>query len=182
LYVSLAIAPFVEETPGAAAHFVALRQSQCETLWTAVPRDDLSPGGPLLGRDGRVIGTHIGCSPYDGGLLYTKSYVARENWERLKSGEIYGEWFPGSGPSLGLVVASTADGAKVVSIAPNSPAAAAGIQANDIVQRLDGQPIASRADIDRWLSQRDPGVEVTLDLHRGGQSLQQKVKLSPRWP
>lgn len=182
LYVGLGYVPFAEETPGAAAHIVGLQQSQRETLWTDFLRDDLATGGPLLARDGRIIGTHIGRSSFGGSFLYTKSIVARENWERMKSGEIYGEWFPGSGPMFGVVINSAADGAKITSIAPDTPAAAADIKVNDLIEKLDGQPVASLEDVYRLLAQRDPGAEVTLDLNRGGQKLQQKVKLVPRVP
>jgi S1-C subfamily serine protease len=182
LYVGFAIAPFVEETPGAAAHVVGLKQAQPETLWTDFLRDDVTTGGPLLARDGRIIGTHVGRSTFGGGFLYTKSIVARENWERMKSGEIYGQWFPGSGPIFGVVINSAVEGAKIVSVTPDTPAAAADIRPGDLIERIDGQAVGSLEEVYRTLAARDPGMEVTLDINRGGQKLQPKMKLVPRVP
>lgn len=181
LYVGFACHPFVEETPGAAAHIVGIKRSFRETLWTDFSRDDVTTGGPLLDRDGRIIGTHIRNSHF-GGFLYAKSFVARENWERLRRGEVWGDWFPGTGPMLGVVVTTTRDGARVTRVMDDSPAAAADVKGGDLIERIDDQPVASLDDVYRLLAARDPGQEVAVHLRRGDAKLQQRIKLMPRVP
>ena len=67
-------------------------------------------------------------------------------------------------------------------LTPDTPAAAADIQAGDLIERIDGQAVGSLEEVYRTLAARDPGMEVTLDINRGGQKLQPKMKLVPRVP
>jgi regulator of sigma E protease len=66
---------------------------------------------------------------------------------------------------------------EVAEISTNSPAAAAGLQAGDIVTRLNGQSITSveqlQTTVKQYLDQK-----ITLDIQRGSQNL--SVTLTPR--
>ncbi len=181
LYVGFGLEPFDAEFPAASSHIVGIVRDFRETLWTDFKKDSLTTGGPLLARDGRIIGTQIRDSRF-GGFLYTKSFIARESWDRLKAGEIWGDWFPGSGPMLGVVITSTSEGAKITEVYADSPAQAADIQSGDLINRLDAQPVASLEDVYRILAGKDPGQEVDVELLRGEQKLSKKMKLMPRVP
>jgi S1-C subfamily serine protease len=135
----------------------------------------------LLDREGRIIGTQIRDSRF-GGFLYAKSFVAREHWDRMKNGEIWGEWFPATGPMLGIDITSAREGAKVTKVHADSPAQAADVQLGDLVKRIDGQAVASLDDVYRLLATKDPGQEITTEFIRGTQSLIKKIKLMPRLP
>ncbi len=85
------------------------------------------------------------------------------------------------GPMLGVMVAglpnATLDelgigyGVRVASVLPDSAAAAAGIQADDLILEIDGKPVYS-ADRLRWLvRQGEEGKPVAIKLQRGKEAL-----------
>lgn len=61
----------------------------------------------------------------------------------------------------------------------NSPAADAGLKPNDLVVRMDGQPIRSPGDLSDYIK-ANPGKAITLDVERGDQTLQ--LVVTPRIP
>jgi len=72
-----------------------------------------------------------------------------------------------------LLVAITAAqaGLRVESVQPDGPAAAAGAQAGDRIQRLAGRRIANLADLGAVIAAHRPGDTVTLVVERDGESL-----------
>jgi regulator of sigma E protease len=69
------------------------------------------------------------------------------------------------------------DVARVDSIQPDSPAAAAGLQAGDIILAVDGRPVGDFMDLQQIVSV-SPGRELTLLLRREGAEVQ--VPITPR--
>ncbi len=65
----------------------------------------------------------------------------------------------------------------ITDVAPDSPAAAAGIQPNDIVLKVDDIPVESSEDLVRY-TRAHRGQEVSLTLLRNGQTIQ--TSLVPR--
>ena len=181
LYVGFALEPFTAETPGATAHIVGVQRDFRETMWSDFHLENTTTGGPLLDREGRIVGTQIRDSRF-GGFLYAKSFVAKENWERMKRGEVWGQWFPGSGPMLGVDITSMPDGARVSRVYADTPAAVADVQTGDYVRRIDDQPTRSLDDVYRVLATKDPGATVTLRLSRRNAEFEKSIKLMPRVP
>lgn len=72
------------------------------------------------------------------------------------------------------------DSPRVADVAPDSPAAAAGIKRSDILVKLDGKPIAGRLDISFALIGHKPGETVPVQVSRDGQTLQFSLKLGKR--
>jgi S1-C subfamily serine protease len=72
--------------------------------------------------------------------------------------------------SLGVnartVTDGTRDGALVVNVEPGSPAAAAGVQEQDVVIAVDGRPVSSSEELVVAIDAHDPGETVTLELVR----------------
>ena len=64
-------------------------------------------------------------------------------------------------------------------VSENSPAADAGLKANDLVVRMDGKPIRSPGDLSDYIKD-NPGKAITLDVERGDQTLQ--LPVTPRIP
>jgi len=67
----------------------------------------------------------------------------------------------------------------VAEVAPNSPAASAGIESGDIFLRIDGKPVHSISDLHRYI-QLNLGEEINV-LVKHSDSTTETVKLIPRW-
>ena len=65
-------------------------------------------------------------------------------------------------------------------IQPNSPAAKAGIQAEDIITQVNGTALDANHDLAGVISQYSVGTTVTLTLNRGGKEITVQVTLAQR--
>jgi putative serine protease PepD len=83
---------------------------------------------------------------------------------------------------LGVSLKSnTKNGAQIGGVQPNSPSAAAGLQVNDVVTKLDGSAITSTNQLINTLNDHyKPGQTITLTVQRQGQTKQIKVTLGNR--
>jgi serine protease Do len=92
-----------------------------------------------------------------------------------------GGWFnrPEDGAKLGLQVQDTEneEGARVIDIAPASPAENAGFKKDDIVTDLAGSPVKSVADLSRTYRENRSKGTITATVKRDGkvQSLEVKI-------
>ena len=68
----------------------------------------------------------------------------------------------------------------MTTVAAGSPAAAAGIEPNDVLTKLDGRPLAGQLDWCFALIGRKPRESLKLDLLRGGKPLQVSLVLGDR--
>ena len=62
-------------------------------------------------------------------------------------------------------------------VQPGSVAAAAGIQVGDVIQKFENQPVPSFKALTTMIGKHTAGDEVTLEVLRGGQPIQFKIKL-----
>jgi membrane-associated protease RseP (regulator of RpoE activity) len=69
-------------------------------------------------------------------------------------------------------------GLLVSSVQEGSPAAAAGVQAGDVIVRANGKAVRSSEDLRDQLDAAEPGAELTLGLQREGRALEVKAKLA----
>ena len=72
------------------------------------------------------------------------------------------------------------EGVPVESVAPKSPAAAAGVRAGDVIESLDGSAIGDANKLLQVLAKKQPGDKVKLGLLREGESLEVQVVLARR--
>jgi S1-C subfamily serine protease len=100
----------------------------------------------------------------------------------LKNGEVFGTWFPGTGPMIGVEVTSTKEGCRVTEVFPGSPAASMGVQVDDVVTKVEGQPVVSLEDIYYLLADNDPGQTIAVEIQRQGETIQAVIELQPRVP
>ena len=77
-----------------------------------------------------------------------------------------GEW------GLELDLAFEGDGARLASVLPGSPAAAAGLAAGDAIVAWDGRPVASAADLEGALKLTDPTHAPVVRVRRSSEVLE----------
>lgn len=74
-------------------------------------------------------------------------------------------------PVLGIILEDAEKGPQVFRVVPDSNAAKAGMQKNDIITHLDGDPVKSRDTLIQSIRQHRPGDKVQLKVLRGRQEL-----------
>ena len=84
-------------------------------------------------------------------------------------------------PSLARNLGLPSDrGVGLASVDPNSPAAAGGLQPNDIIIRLAGTEIRNSGDLVEVLRQYREGEEVAVHFYRDGDEVETTVTLGGR--
>jgi S1-C subfamily serine protease len=67
-----------------------------------------------------------------------------------------------------------------VRLTPESPSAAAGIRAGDVIESLDGRSIEDASKLLQVLAKQRPGDKIKLGVDRDGESLEMEIMLSSR--
>jgi S1-C subfamily serine protease len=136
-----------------------------------------SSGGPLVNLEGEVIGLNTAIASQSGGSsgvafsipinLVTK--VARQLLEKgsVTRGylgvQLASSFEPADALRLGL---PRSQGALIEAVYPDTPAAAAGLKANDVLLQIDGQPIRSENHLINYISDLPAGQKVRLVIWR----------------
>jgi serine protease Do len=144
-------------------------------------------GGPLFNMDGEVIGVNTAIISPSGGSIGIGFAVPSDSavvvLEQLKEfGETRRGWL---GVNVQSVTEDLADvygiregtGARVASLAPEGPAAKAGILQDDVIVRFDGKDVTSMRGLPRLVSQTQIGKEVEIEVSRKGQRRTFKVTI-----
>lgn len=71
-------------------------------------------------------------------------------------------------------------GAAIQSVSTDSPAEAAGLQANDIITHVDGKEITGYRDLSEAIAERGVGVKMELTVYRRGETLTLTVTIGER--
>jgi len=66
-------------------------------------------------------------------------------------------------------------GVVISEVRPNTPAADAKLQVNDLVQAIDNQPVTATVDLQRIVASAKPDSQVKLKILRGGQTIEVPV-------
>ena len=75
---------------------------------------------------------------------------------------------------------NTADGVKIIGIAEDSPAAAAGLKANDVLVSIAGDAIKEYKAVHNMILNREPGEELEIQFRRGDKISKCTVRLASR--
>lgn len=132
-------------------------------------------GGPLFDLAGRLIAVHsrIGNDVADN--LHVPIDHFGESWDRMRQGESWG-YLPGFKPVLG-VKGNGVDEANVKVVYPGSPAAAAGIEKGDVVERFGDVPITDFESLKVAVADTMPGERIKVRLRRAGSLVQVMVEI-----
>src|SRR5258707_15629249 len=63
------------------------------------------------------------------------------------------------------------DGALVIEILPNTPAATAGLKPNDVITAVDSQKVDAQHTLDSLLAAHNPGDKVTFSIVRADKTM-----------
>ncbi len=135
-------------------------------------------GGPLLNMRGEVVGVNSQIYSQSGGFMGISFAIPIDEAIRVSdqlrgSGHVV-RGFIGVAPddlskevaeSIGLGKAS---GSLIRSVSPGGAAAKAGIEAGDVITKIDGKPIEKSTDLRRAIAGIKPGAKVSVQVFRRG--------------
>ncbi|WP_239025358.1 DegQ family serine endoprotease [Rhodoligotrophos defluvii] len=136
-------------------------------------------GGPLFDMEGRVIGINSAIISPTGGSIgigfAIPSSTAKSVLAQLRAyGEVRRGWLgvriqtvtDEIAESLGL---SNSEGALVAEVTPGGPAAAAGIEAGDVILEFDGKPVTAMRNLPRIVANTEINKQVPVVVMRNGE-------------
>lgn len=123
-------------------------------------------GGPLFNLQGELVGIHsrIGNDVADNLHVPIDHYDA--SWDRLARAEAWG-FLPGFRPVLGVTGSSNTQVAEIQLVAPDSPAAAAGIEPGDVIEQFGDVMVSDFASLKAAVGDTMPGERVRVRIKRG---------------
>ena len=144
-------------------------------------------GGPLFNGAGEVVGINAQIYSQSGGyqglsfaipinvaLKVKEQIVATGHAQHARMGVTIQDLNQTLAASFGL---SKPDGALVSSVAPDSPAASAGIKAGDVITEANDEPIVSSGALSSRIGLMTPGQTVKLEVWRDKKPVDVSVKL-----
>ncbi|MFQ6067284.1 MAG: S1C family serine protease [bacterium] len=131
-------------------------------------------GGPLINFRGEVIGINTAIIPYAQGIGFAIPINAAKDIieELIKYGKVIRPWLGISYLPITPQVVSRFNlpmesGLYVASVISGSPADKAGLQAKDIIRKIDGQEVKTSQELKALISKKKVGDEVSLTILRG---------------
>jgi putative serine protease PepD len=157
-----------------------------DTIQTSVAIDDGTSGGPFLNVSSQVIGIAMASGTEPQGFGLNVADVQDDVQQILSTGQVV----------VASVGATTSDitpesatlgglpqGAQLLSVDKSGPAAAAGLQAGDVITQIDDVKLDSAHPISLLLRSRFHASErVTVTYTRGGSSTQAELTLTSQHP
>lgn len=149
-------------------------------------------GGPMFNAKGEVVGINsaILTTTADGGNIgmgfaipiNDAKFVIKQ---LVQYGQIRIGWLGLDGQSVEAEMAATfgitgsPSGVIISSVAPESPAARAGVQIGDVVLKLNGIVQRNIRDLRRYTAEAEPGEKVKLDILRDGKQIALELISAP---
>lgn len=139
-------------------------------------------GGPLVDIAGRIIGINTAINSQGQGIGFAvpSRIVQRVYAQLAKNGRVIRGYL---GVRTGELVASgRGDGGgarvQVLEVVPGSPAAQAGVVAQDVLVSLGGQAVTSTRQLDFLVAEAEVGGRLPLEIERGGKRQSLQVQLA----
>jgi S1-C subfamily serine protease len=153
-----------------------------DAIQTSAPINPGNSGGALVALDGTVVGipTLVVADTGEGTAAQGIGFAISSARVKLVVPQLirYGKVLHTQRAYLGVGLTDTqASGAQVSNLAPNSPAAKAGVQQGDVITAINGHPVSSSDDVRATLAMHHPGDKVTLTINRNGQTVHVPVTL-----
>ena len=149
-------------------------------------------GGPLINMRGEVVGINsqiysrsggfMGISfsiPMDEAMRVSEQLRATGRVTRGRIGVQIEQVTKELAESIGL---GKAQGALVNRIEPGAPADKAGLEAGDVILKIDGKPIEKSSDLPRLVGNTKPGTQSNLTIFRRGASKELSIVIAELEP
>ena len=137
-------------------------------------------GGPLFDLNGKLIAIHSSIGEVISENRHVSIDIFRRDWDRLKSGERWGELpsLPGEideppqnkdsqRAKLGLAVDRVVDHALVTEVHAGSPANRVGIKVGDVIEQIDGQKVRDGNHLIEIIKAKKVGTSAKIKVRRG---------------
>ncbi len=144
-------------------------------------------GGPLVNLRGEVVGINTAIASRSGGNngvgFAIPINMARSIMDSLiHNGQVVRGWLgvsiqpldEGLAKSFGY---SSTDGALIGNVLANGPAEHAGLEAGDIITKIDGAPVHDMNDLRNRIAATAPGSKATFEIFRNGHSQTVSVEI-----
>ncbi len=131
-------------------------------------------GSPLVDVTGRVLGFNTGALARRQTLTVPSETLQRAADELLARGGRMRRGY------LGVALHPVEGGAIVLGVAPNGPAARAGVLIGDVIAAIDGDSIEDADDVHARLNARSVGTSVELHVRRAGAAVTVGVTVGER--
>lgn len=164
-----------------------------DLIQTDAPINPGNSGGPLVNLSGQVIGISTlvagqaepGVPAQGIGFAISVNTAKSIADELVANGRAVHPFLGISYVPLNSAIAarlriSQTQGALVSSVVRGSPAASAGVQAQDVITAIDNTALKTDSDLAQTIDKHKPGDTVTLSIIRGGQQTSVKVTLGER--
>ena len=137
-------------------------------------------GGPLFDFQGKVIAIHSRISQKPDQNFHVPIESFQANWDFFKNQDLLTFNEIEKGGFLGVACEEEEDGLLVKSIVPNSAAAEAGLQAGDVLVKVDDQWVNNREKLTILISSKKPNEEVSIEYKRENTTNHIQLKLGIR--
>lgn len=142
-------------------------------------------GGPLLNIKGEVVGINtaiMGTAQNIGFAIPIN--IAKKIVEQLKSGETIGHPWLGVAMSpitedlaKALGISIKTKGVVVSKLVHNGPAHSQGLEAGDVIQRVDGKTIKTAEEVQNLIKTKKVNDTINIQILRNGEIIGKKIKL-----
>lgn len=149
-------------------------------------------GGPTFNLEGKVIGVNTAIQSPTGGNVgigfAIPANLASEILADLQDdGQVERGWLGVHIQGVDDDLASTLDldapnGALVAQVAPDSPAAAAGLEQGDVILSYNGEAVEEVRDLTKMVADSDPGTDAKLMVWRDGREMTLDVEIGQMMP
>ena len=158
-------------------------QSYISAIQTDAAINPGNSGGPLGNLNGQVIGVNsaiatLGTGAPSGsigvGFAIPIDQARRTAQQIIETGEAV---YPVIGAQVHRGMRQLARGALLVDVLPGSPAEEAGLQEGDVVEELNGEPIAGGIELIVAIRRHVPGDTISVEYERDGQRRETEITL-----
>ncbi len=160
--------------------FASDRRKPGQFIQTDAAINPGNSGGPLVNARGEVVGINTflvsSSGTFSGMGFAIPSQIVRPTVESLIGTGKMAHGYMGIGISdvtpenSKFFDVTTAAGAVVTQVEPNSPAAKAGLKVGDVIAELDGKKVSDAGELQAEVGLKRPGTTIRLGLLRNGKS------------